>query len=93
MTHKQPNGHAAILQRQLSAARYVTHSIIAHKYATAVAHRQMSLETAHEAYDEAMANYDGIVFDAISGAPTEANEAAMTKGADAINEMLESVNG
>lgn len=75
------------LTRQLQAARYAFHKVTVHKYALAVVRGEMTAMVARQHYDQAMANFDGIVAAAVVGAQ-DLNMAETAKGSSAIDEAL-----
>jgi len=77
-----------VLERQLQAARYVVHQLFCHKYAERVQTGLMDLQTAHDMYDEAMRNYDGILSGAVAGNSMIANAEEVKRGKRGIDEML-----
>lgn len=73
---------------KLTAARYVVHKLVVHKYAQAVVEGKMAPDTARVCYAEAMRNFDMIVQQA--GGPSQGeNEKELARGAGAIGEMVE----
>ena len=66
---------------QLDAARYTFHKVTRARYMEQI-QRHGNIEQSREMYRLAMANYDGIIKDAVSGASHEANMEDMKKGFD-----------
>jgi hypothetical protein len=78
----------AIESDKLTAARYVVHKLVVHKYAQAVVEGRMAPDTARVCYGEAMRNFDMIVSQA--GGPSRAeNEKELARGPGAIGAMIE----
>lgn len=68
------------LELQQEAARYVFHKVVKARYMEKIAEKRISTEQGQELYDKAMANYDGIIDGAVTGASRGANNRDMGKG-------------
>ena len=70
-------------QLQLDAARYTFHKVVKHKYKeepiVGTQHKRPA-DVGEIMYRKAMANYDGIIRDAVGGASHDANMKDMAKG-------------